>query len=298
MVAVSGGVDSMALLDMLRRQKLELLVACADHGQRPDSPLDIAVVRAYCQKHNLRFATKKLSLPRHASEAQAREARWEFLRHCLKEFKAQAIITAHHEDDLIETVLIALIRGTGWRGVAPFWEQGTILRPLLAFTKNDLIAYARRHRLAWREDTTNADQSYVRNYIRHTFIPILDQKSDTWRTTFLQYIRKQRQLRSSINAELDAWMFTYAKRKTHTLTLPRYQLIMLPADLAYEVLQHLFWRHTGRTVLRSQAQNAVLFTKVARAGKLMPLGNGWQLHAESANLIVEPRLNMLSLDEH
>ena len=298
-VAVSGGLDSMVLLDMLRGQKgLELIVAHANHGQRPDAPLDTALVRSYCRAHTLRFVTKKLALPPKASESAARTARWEFLRHCSKKNKATAIITAHHQNDLIETALIALLRGTGWRGLAPFVASCDALRPLLNLTKNDLIAYARRNHIPWREDTTNSDQSYLRNYIRHTFMPVLDQKSDTWRVKFLQHICKQQQLRQNLLAELDTWMLAHTKSNANQLSLPRYQYIMLPSQVGYEVIQHILWRHTGRTLLRQQAEAAVLFTKTARPGKLMQLDNNWQLRAESANVIVEPRTNMLSLNKH
>lgn len=298
-VAVSGGVDSMVLLDMLRRLPgVELVVAHADHGQRSDSHKDVAVVRDYCLKYSLRFTTQKLALPPHASEAAARMARWEFLQNCLKKNNAIAIVTAHHQDDLLETALIALLRGTGWRGLAPFAMSPNILRPLLNVPKHRLVAYARRHNIPWREDSTNLDQTYLRNYVRRTFMPILDQMSGTWRSKFLQQIRKQQRLRRNIAAELDYWLAVHGTIKGKSLQLPRYALTMLPWSVAYEIVQHAFWRHIGHTLLRSQAEAAVLFTKVARPGKLMQLGSAWQLRAESANVIVEPRPAVLSLNKH
>ncbi len=297
-IAVSGGVDSMVLVDMLRRRPgLDLVVAHADHGQRADSPQDELLVAEYCRKHNVAFVSEKLVLPFGASEAAARDKRWDFLRRCSIKFKARAIVAAHHQDDLIETAIIALCRGTGWRGLAPFLESPDILRPLLNYTKNDIIAYARRHNMAWREDTTNADERYLRNYIRHAVVPMLDQKSDAWREKFLQHIRKQHQLRHTINKQFDAWL-DKQDTKNNTLTILRYDIIMAPTQIAYEYIQHAFWRHTGHTLERRQAQAAVLFTKIARPRKLMQTGPNWQLRAASANVVVEPRPGVVSLDKH
>lgn len=297
-VAVSGGVDSMVLLDMLRQQPgLELVVAHADHGQRPDSPADEALVTEYCRAHGLTFVSKKLRLPLHASEAAAREARWEFLQQCRIQYNTAAIVTAHHQDDLIETAIIALMRGTGWRGLAPFvGGDKAILRPLLGLAKNQLINYARRHNITWREDSTNTDETYLRNYIRRSLIPLLDQKSGSWRAEFLQYIRKQQALRSKIIAIADIWLDKQL-RKNNTLVLNRYDIIMAPQELAYELLQHTLWRFTGHTLPRPLAEHAVLFTKVARPYKVMQLSAHWQLRAGSANVIVEPRQTVVSLNE-
>lgn len=297
-VAVSGGVDSMVLVDMLRQLPgLDLVVAHADHGQRADSPQDELLVAEYCHHYNLAFVSEKLDLPIGASEATARDKRWDFLRRCSIKYKASAIITAHHQDDVIETAIIALSRGTGWRGLAPFVESSDISRPLLNYTKNHIIAYARRHRIAWREDSTNTDERFLRNYIRHTVVPTIDQKSDGWRTKFLQHIRKQQQMRQSITKQLDTWLDKY-DIKNNSLTIPRYDIIMAPTTIAYEYMQHTFWRHTGHTLERRQAEAAVLFTKVGLPRKLMRISLDWQLRAESANVVVEPRTPVISLDKH
>ncbi len=297
-VAVSGGVDSMVLVDMLRRLPgLDLVVAHADHGQRADSPQDEQLVAGYCHTYNLTFVSEKLSLPSGVSEALARTARWDFLRRCSKDNNARAIMTAHHQDDLIETAIITLSRGTGWRGLAPFIKSTSILQPLLKYTKNDIIAYARRHNIVWREDSTNADEHYLRNYVRHTVIPTSDQKSNDWRETFLQRIRKQQEVRIKINEQLDLWLDRH-DTKNNTLAIPRYDIIMAPGPLAYEYMQHCFWRHAGHTLERHLAEAAVLFTKIAHPRKVMQINTNWQLRAESANVVVEPRTPVVSLDKH
>lgn len=290
-VAVSGGVDSMVLLDMVRRQPgVQIIVAHADHGVRPDSQVDEQLVETYAAKHAIPLVTTRLELGPHPTEAHARRQRYEFLQHCCRKFGAGKILTAHHQDDLIETAMIAIIRGTGWRGLAPFaGRQRTIVRPLLSLTKNDIIAYARRHKITWREDSTNRDERYLRNYVRHTLVPLLDQKSASWRESFLQHIRSQQEVRKKVEPLLTKWLDIYAQSTGRKLSLPRYHIIMAPRPLAYEYLQQAFRQHAGNSFERPLAESAVLFTKVAKPRKLMELNQNWQLRAESANVIVEPR---------
>lgn len=272
----------MVLLDMLRQDRhLTLIVAHADHGMRSDSAVDAAFVQQYCKKHGLAFVDTKLNLDARASEDAARKARYDFLQQCCKKYDATAILTAHHQDDLLETVLLAIIRGTGWRGLAPFASGGNVLRPLLDTPKWQLIGYARKHSIEWREDSTNADEHYTRNYIRRTLVPMLDQKSETWRDQFLQYIRKQQDLRRTITGLLDG----LCKNEP----LSRYQLIMAPRAVAYEILQQTFRLHMGNSLERPLAEAALLFAKTAKPHKVMELNNHWQLRAELQRIIVEPR---------
>ncbi|HEU5188046.1 MAG TPA: tRNA lysidine(34) synthetase TilS [Candidatus Saccharimonadales bacterium] len=282
-LAVSGGVDSMVLLDVLRRKKAEFVVAHVNHGLRPDAWQDEALVRSYTKKHNLSFVVKKISLPPHASEEQARKERYDFLQQCRIKFKADAIITAHHNDDLIETALINYMRGTGWRGLAPFVGGNGIVRPLLNNTKDQLIAYARKHAVQWREDSTNNNETYLRNYVRHTLIPLLDQRSKLWRQTFLQHIRKQQSLRNEIEAALN---ILHANKTT----LTRYNVIMWPQHVATEVVQSMLRKITGSSVVRPLAEAAVLFTKTANPHKIMPISRQWQFRVTTRKLIVEPRV--------
>jgi tRNA(Ile)-lysidine synthetase-like protein len=281
-VAVSGGVDSMVLLDMLRQDSnLSLVVAHIDHGIRSDSAADAAFVQQYCTVHGLQYVTTRLQLGLGASEATARAARYEFLRRCCKEYKAKAIVTAHHQNDLMETAILALMRGTGWRGLAPFVSVHDVLRPLVTVPKWQLVGYARRHNITWREDSTNANERYTRNYIRHTLIPLLDQKSEIWREEFLQKVRKQQDLSRTINILLDS----LCKKSV----LSRHLLIMAPPKVAYELLQQMCRMYIGNSLERPLAESALLFAKTAKPHKTMELNKHWQLRTDLRQLIVEPR---------
>lgn len=199
-VAVSGGVDSMVLLDLLARQKnLELVVAHFDHGIREDSGEDRLLVQQATKGYGLVFEYAKGKLGATASEDTARKARYAFLEEIRKKHHAKAIITAHHQDDVLETALLNLLRGTGRKGIAALTSTDTIVRPLLDVTKDELIAYARSHALAWREDSTNKNTEYLRNYIRIRILPNIQPKA---KQELLSLVRKLQITNKAIDQEI------------------------------------------------------------------------------------------------
>ncbi|HSE61440.1 MAG TPA: tRNA lysidine(34) synthetase TilS [Candidatus Saccharimonadales bacterium] len=289
-IAVSGGVDSMVLLDLLRRQThLTLYVAHINHGIRQDGHLDEALVSTFCLSHNIPCITEQLTLGEHTSEERARTARYDFLRKCRDKYNADAIVTAHHQDDLIETALIAMLRGTGWRGLAPFTHTPSVVRPLVNVPKRQLLDYASAHAIPWREDSTNADERYLRNYVRRTLVPLLSKRDANWADYFLQLIREQQHLRRKIEDELDNKLTLYVVVNGTTLLLNRYEWVMLPELEAYELFQALCRKYLGHSVVRDLALRALLFIKTARPHKTMPLGVAWQLRATTKQIIVEAR---------
>lgn len=168
-VAVSGGVDSMSLLHMLvnAEKNYELVVAHCNHGIRPDSDADEELVRVTAGSYSLEFVATKLFLGKDAGEAEARYLRYAFLHLQREKHGAAAIITAHHLDDRIETMLLNKQRGAGWYGLSPLHETDALKRPLLNVSKAEIVTYAKNNGVVWREDTTNIDPAYTpRNYVR------------------------------------------------------------------------------------------------------------------------------------
>ncbi len=167
LVAVSGGVDSVVLLDALTKQDdLLLVVAHFDHGIRDDSELDLNFVKELAEKYGLKFVSEQGKLGENASEEKARKARYDFLKKVVNQTGADGIVTAHHEDDVIETALINLSRGTGRKGLSSLGSSSEIIRPLLHYKKDQIIDYAKENNLEWREDSTNQSDKYLRNRIR------------------------------------------------------------------------------------------------------------------------------------
>jgi tRNA(Ile)-lysidine synthase len=180
LVACSGGLDSVVLLHLLRfgcAGDYQLSVAHFDHRMRPKSEADAVWLRGLCAAWELPLHTdwaKKMLL----SEAEARRARYRFLRETADAIGAHHIATGHHADDQVETVLFRVQRGTGLDGLAGIPRQrGRIVRPLLTYWRSELEDYAKDQRLNWMTDPTNTSRRYARNRIRHDVIPALETQS-------------------------------------------------------------------------------------------------------------------------
>jgi tRNA(Ile)-lysidine synthase len=178
LVALSGGVDSVCLLHLLRftpgLDHFELRAAHFDHAMRDGSAADADWVRGLCRAWAVPLELDRAgSAPR--SEAEARARRYAFLRRAAEQTGADAILTAHHADDQAETLLFRLARGTGPAGLAGIRaRRGRVVRPLLPFTRTEVLAYARACRIHWRDDPTNRSERYVRNRIRLVLLPLLE----------------------------------------------------------------------------------------------------------------------------
>lgn len=237
-IAVSGGVDSMVLLDMLVHNRCkslhvkpeDLIVAHFDHGIRDDSLTDQKFVRGVVGEYGLTYETERAELGVNTSEEKAREARYNFLRQCCKKYNA-TLITAHHQDDLVETMIINLIRGTGWRGLVSL-NSNTVIRPLLTTYKRELLAYAQEHNLTWKEDSTNTNEHYLRNYIRSQLLPAMIKKNPDSIDTFVQINKETQAIKNKIATELQ----NLIPHSSQQISLLRYQFIMWPPSVATEAI--------------------------------------------------------------
>jgi len=216
-LAISGGVDSMVLLDifgsaeLLGRAKTDnemcIMVATFDHGTRPSAKDDAEFVRKKCIDYNLECYVGQGELGEGASEEVARESRYKFLRGVAegRDNDAAVIYTAHHLDDLVESVAINLIRGTGWRGLAaldtpgirrPFLETEYMpnsLQDLVPFDKKAIQKYAANFEIDYRQDPTNYEDNYLRNRVREKLNDFNEKQAiyELW--------RKQKELKHEID---------------------------------------------------------------------------------------------------
>ena len=185
-VACSGGPDSMALVDILRRLQhkhdLQLYIAHAEHGIRQESSLeDARYVQNYCRKYNLPFYLEHLNVPDFArerkmsTETAARVLRYCFLRKVKDATGSAKIATAHHLNDQAETFLQHLIRGAGSAGLSGMRAvNGEIVRPFLCLYRREIEAYCEKYDLQPRLDETNLSLEYERNKIRLELLPLLE----------------------------------------------------------------------------------------------------------------------------
>lgn len=283
-VAVSGGVDSVALLHMLTQLKVQseklkgmntlnfipstfnsmiykFIVAHFDHGIRDDSSLDKQLVQQLAAEYSLPFVYDQGHLGKGASEDAARQARYDFLRKVQRLSNAKAIITAHHQDDALETAIINWLRGTGRRGYTALKSDHELLRPLLDVPKQELINYAKRHGLKWHEDSTNQDTTYLRNFIRQKIMPQLTAKQ---RADMVSALQELRGLNDRIDQKLVHFLHTQPQ-KNH---IDRHWFIMLTHDVALEVMA--IWLRLNNCQFDSKLlENLVAAAKTLAIGKVI-----------------------------
>ena len=250
----------MALLHMLQSKPgVRLTVAHYDHGIRPDSVEDRRLVQALAREYGLPFVYHTGNLGPGVSEARAREARYAFLHKVRQASGAQAIVTAHHEDDLLETVILNLLRGTGRRGLSSLRNTDVVKRPLLHIPKNELLRYATGQGLRWREDSTNSDETYLRNYIRKNVLPRFAAHN---REDLRAMHRRAQALNEAIRAETAAYLHTQPGR----MTLHRHDFIMLPHAVAREIMAEWLLRNTSVELSKKLLERLVTAAKTGRAG--------------------------------
>lgn len=210
-VAVSTGVDSMCLLDMLQHLPLkirpQITVAYVDHQLRAQSQTETKFIKQYCQKYHLRLEIgiwNKQAHPQKGIEEAARTFRYHFFDEVMQKFKIKYLLTAHHADDQAETFLMKLLRGgelTQLVGIEPlrkFSEHTYIARPLLSFSKEELRSYAQKRHLQFYEDETNAQNEVLRNRLRNQVIPQLKNENPQ----FLKHVAYyQSQLKDALEVQ-------------------------------------------------------------------------------------------------
>ena len=267
-VAVSGGVDSVVLLDLLsQRPELHLTVAHFDHGIRPDSAADRTFVQALAKKYDLPFVYGTAQLGAGASEDEARKARYQFLDQVRRASQTSSIVTAHHQDDLLETAVLNLMRGTGRKGLTSLQDRPDIRRPLLAYSKQTIVAYATVQGLAWHEDVTNNDQAYRRNYVRHSILPRLTSEG---RQRLIDILTRQR----AVNEELDGLLINYLHVQPVSRMLDRKAFTQLPHDIAKEVLASWLRANGQANFDRKTLERVTVSAKVGRVGSFAALKDG------------------------
>ena len=182
-LALSGGIDSMVLADLLLKAKVEFVAAhCNFHLRCEESDGDEKFVREYAEKHDIQCFVKHFETEKYAAEQgisiemAARDLRYAWFEELRLQLDYDKIAVAHHADDQAETFFINLLRGAGLRGLKGMQpKNGVIIRPLLWASREQIQQYAVENQILWREDHTNAESVYLRNKIRNQLLPAFDE---------------------------------------------------------------------------------------------------------------------------
>ena len=241
----------MALLAMYKQA--DIVVAHIDHGTRKSSAEDADFVRRKCQELGVKFYETKLELGEGVSEELARKKRYEFLK-TIQEKEGGTLCTAHHLDDVLESIAINLIRGTGWRGLTPFYGD-ELVRPFIIakMWKRDVLKFAGEQKICFRQDSTNHEADYLRNRVREKMAEL----DETARTDIINLFEKQNELRGRI----EKLVTELAKQTVMGKNFHKKELF-LTADkkVALEVLREICLMH-GYSLTRKQLGDFLLAIK-------------------------------------
>lgn len=303
LVGVSGGPDSLCLLDGLARLGFSLVVAHFDHQLRPESAKDALAVRQAAERLGLPFllgsqdvagfaAAERLSV-----EEAARVLRYRFLfaeaRHC----QAQAVAVGHTADDQVETVLMHLLRGSGLAGLAGMdfaiqiktWDPEILLvRPLLVFWRAETVAYCLEHGLNAVTDASNLDPAYFRNRLRHELIPFLESYNPQIRPVLWRMANVLAGDEAVVRAAVDrAWIDCQAQQKAGVVTLELDGFQSLDVGLRRGVLRRAIERLLPalRDVDFGVVERALRFLESGAAGQV-DLLKGLRLFPEAGRLVI------------
>ena len=191
--ATSGGADSMCLLSILKNYNINIICAHINHNLREESKEEYEFVKDYCKNNNIVFEGTIFEKINDSNlEAIFRKKRYDFLEDIVKKYNAKYLFTAHHGDDLVETILMRLVRGSsliGYSGFSSVVDKDTykILRPLIYVTKDDIYNYMKDNKLDYREDKTNTSDKYTRNRYRKYILPKLKEENNNVHLKFLKY---------------------------------------------------------------------------------------------------------------
>ncbi|PCH72881.1 MAG: tRNA lysidine(34) synthetase TilS [Flavobacteriaceae bacterium] len=227
LLAVSGGIDSMILVDTFHKLGLHIGIAHCNFKLRlKSSDKDERFVietakRLNIPMFNISFETRKFASKHHLSiQLAARELRYDWFRKISEENNYDYLLTAHHRDDVIETFLINFSRGTGLDGLTGIPTiNKEIIRPLLPFSRSDINVYAAKNKLAWREDKSNADTKYLRNKIRHKVVPVFKELNPSFSSSFSQTICNLKESKTFIAQQIEQLKKTIVSCKNNSLVI-------------------------------------------------------------------------------
>jgi len=299
-VAVSGGVDSVCLLWALHRaagpRSLSLSVAHVNHGLRGvESDGDEDFVRGLAAKLALPFASRRVDpgsfrdsrsgRARPSPQEAARSLRYAALREMAGELAAERIATAHHMNDQVETVLLRLLRGTapdGLGGIPRIGHGGSVVRPFLGVSREEILAWACAEGLEWREDRSNADLQYRRNSLRATWIPKLSEEFNPQLLNAVARLADAQRMDSAwiaglVEAEADRRF----RWRGEELEIARAEWESVPDALALRLARRAMEEMgRGREVTRCHLQRMVEFWRQGRTGTRIELPGHLVLRCE------------------
>ncbi len=249
-VAVSSGPDSMALLNLLlsvrKDKKLNIVVAHIHHNLREESDEEFEFTKKYALDKKCEFEFTKFDEYETSSiENEARERRYIFFESVLKKYKSKYLLTAHHGDDLIETILMRLTRGSSLSGYSGFKKVSlrdgySILRPLVFYTKDEILEYLEKNEIPYRIDKTNFSKKYTRNRYRLDILPLLKKEDKDVHKKYLKFSEELEEINSFMENYINVRYEEVVKNNMINISLLKNEDKYIIKQILYKYLFNIY----------------------------------------------------------
>ena len=296
-LAVSGGLDSMALLLAMLDAAPSCIAAVAtfDHGTGPAAALAVGHVRAIARNAALPFFTARLDAS--APHPEGREASWRLARYAFLQATATrlgaAVATAHTADDQVETVLLRIMRGSGARGLAGLYADSAIVRPFLGVRRATLEAFMLRAGASWIDDPSNCSPAHARNRVRHDLLPALCAVDARFEAGLLSVARRASALRREVEAFVDV-VLAPRVREDGCLVVASRELMGYDAD-SHAMLWPALAGRVGLALDARGIRRIASFASSHPCGCSIPLAGGWSLEATRDEYILRKQVVPVAL---
>lgn len=250
--ATSGGPDSMALLSLLiklsKTKKITIICAHVNHNLRKESQEEAIMVEKYANENNLIFEKMEINHYEGNTENYARTQRYNFFEKLIKKYNATYLLTAHHGDDLTETILMRMVRGSSLKGYSGFQEitdKGIykIYRPLITKTKDELLNYVKTNNIPYAVDKTNFSEEYTRNRYRLNILPILKKENKSVHLKFLKFSETLKLYDDHINKEVNEKLNKIYQNNNLNLNLFENEDELIKRKILYKILNDLYYKN-------------------------------------------------------
>ena len=250
--ATSGGPDSMALLSLLiklsKTKKITIICAHVNHNLRKESQEEAIMVEKYANENNLIFEKMEINHYKGNTENYARTQRYNFFEKLIKKYNATYLLTAHHGDDLTETILMRMVRGSSLKGYSGFQEVTDketykIYRPLITKTKDELLNYVKTNNIPYAVDKTNFSEEYTRNRYRLNILPILKKENKSVHLKFLKFSETLKLYDDYINKEANEKLNKVYQNNNLNLKLFENEDELIKRKILYQILNNLYYKN-------------------------------------------------------
>lgn len=245
-VGVSAGPDSMCLLNLLEKKTNKIIVCHINHNIREQSIIEEEYLKTYCQEHNLIFESMTIKEYKENNfENEARKIRYKYYEEILNKYNSNKLFLAHHGDDLIETILMKIERVSNIEGYAGIkriskLKNYDIIRPLLPYTKEDIITYNKSHNITYYIDSSNTNIDYTRNWYRHKVLPILKEKDKNIHLKFLKYSETLQEYNEYIDREINKKLSTIYQNNIINIDVLNKEDYFLKKNILYYIMNDIY----------------------------------------------------------